>query len=58
MKQCSHIKMNELPLDREVRSDIPSNYLTLNRTPPLKLFFESHILKLGSSKNCRIQEKL
>lgn len=58
MKQCSHIKTNVLPLDREVKSDISNNYLTLNITPALKLLFESHILKLGSSKKLQNSRKI
>lgn len=56
MKQCSHIKMNGLPLDREVKSEISNNCLIPNIIPLLIMFFETHILKWETSKNCRIQE--
>lgn len=58
MKQCFHIKMNVLPFDREVKSEISNNCLKPNITLLLIMFFESHILKLGTSKKLQNLRKI
>lgn len=57
MKQCSHIKMNVLPLDREVKSEISNNYLILNITPLLIMFFWVSHFEIGFLKKKKKKAK-